>query len=440
MPGANSYQDPELGLTANDALVAGLYLPASGLDVSPDLGCNWSCIGGPLAGQQITDIVVRPDSPHRVLALAATPSSSADAGNVSQVYLSTDDGKTWASLGTPIDPTVSVSTIDVSATDPNRIYVSANRNFNAARTASLFVSEDNGTTWAEHPVPSFNPPIPCADQPSMQCPSEDSIFVAAVDPTDADRVYVRSNGIAGTDTSGNSRLYVTTDAGKTFQIAKTFALPAQQQGTFIVTGEMLGFALTADGSTVYIGTKETGLWSAPKGDTLTFTQVNPGIRVQCLAARKTSSGQDELWACADEFSGFVFGKSTDKGKTFTPMMATVTSMAGPIACSATGTTSNACNTTANASACACSSYQTFCQDTEPVNACSGCGQDGGGPSPDDAGEDAAGGAGGGRDSGAPSGSSTSAKRGCSTVGGGGAAGMLTGRAIAPLAVRRRRSR
>jgi hypothetical protein len=52
------YQDPEIGLTANNSIVAGLYSPTVGLDVSGDLGCNWSCVGGPLANQQIADIVV----------------------------------------------------------------------------------------------------------------------------------------------------------------------------------------------------------------------------------------------------------------------------------------------------------------------------------------------------------------------------------------------
>src|SRR3974390_858921 len=50
-------EDPELGLTAGGALVAGLSGPVTGLDVSGDTGCNFQCVGGPLAGQSIADIV-----------------------------------------------------------------------------------------------------------------------------------------------------------------------------------------------------------------------------------------------------------------------------------------------------------------------------------------------------------------------------------------------
>ena len=439
LPTATNFEDPEIGLTANNSIVAGLFEPARGLDVSHDLGCNWDCIQGPLAHQQIADVVVRPDMPpHRVLALTGT---SADGGIAAQVYQSTDDGTTWAALGTAInlpdpDATASVSTIDVAASDPMRIYVSANSGFSIGRKASLFVSMDDGATWVERPVPDFNPLVPCTDAPAMMCQSEAQLFVAAVDPTNADIVYLRSNGPANTPTLGDSRLYVTKDAGQTFQVAMDFQLvPSATSSDYIQTGEMLGFALSPDGSKVFIGTKESGLLSASSAD-LMFTNINPKLHVQCLAARKTMAGQDELWACADEVSGFVFGKSTDDGVTFTPMMTTVTSMSGLIACSGTPPTSNACATDANASACSCSGYQMFCSGIEPINACTGCGQDGGGPPPVDtdagvAAEDAGG-------TKAPAAHNSSC--GCSVVGGGGAAGLFAGCAIAAVALGRRRKR
>src|ERR1700682_2834315 len=47
----NSPQDPALGFTANGILIAGNFAPTHGLNVSNDLGCNWTCVGGALAGQ-----------------------------------------------------------------------------------------------------------------------------------------------------------------------------------------------------------------------------------------------------------------------------------------------------------------------------------------------------------------------------------------------------
>jgi hypothetical protein len=446
LPGSKSFQDPEIGVTYNNSIIAGLYAPTKGLDVSNDLGCNWNCIGGPLAGQQIADIVVRPDlgpdagsTSHQVLALTST---FVDAGIASQVFESPDDGVTWTALGPPLDPTVAFATIDVAPSDPSRIYLSGNRNFALARTGSLFASTDNGKTWTEYPVPSFNALIPCSDMQSIQCQSEDTLYIAGVDPTDENRVYLRSDGPTNTGTPGNSNLYVTTDGGKTFQIAKSFALPPPNTD-FLVSGELLGFALSVDGSKVFIGTKETGLWSASKTD-LNFSIVNAKIGVQCLATRQASTGP-ELWACASEpFGGFIFGKSTDDGVTFQPMMATVTSMSGLIACSPTGG-SAACLTDANASSCTCSDYQQFCSITEAPNACLGCGQDGGGPPPseDDSGD--AGGPGGVTDGSAEGGpgkaaTSPNASCGCSVVGGGSAAGFFAGWAILAIAVRRRRAR
>jgi MYXO-CTERM domain-containing protein len=210
------------------------------------------------------------------------------------------------------------------------------------------------------------------------------------------------------------------------------------------TGELLGFALSPDGSQVFIGTKETGVWSASASD-LSFVSVNPKIQVQCLATRQTDAGM-ELWACGSEINDFIFGKSLDEGTSFQTMMATITSMAGPIACSATGSSvSIACETDANASQCTCAAYAQFCNGIESCNACLGCDQDGacadGGadeagpattPDSGDAGSSAV-------DAGnrtPPHGGSSTC--GCSVVGGGSAAGFFAAWGIGALALRRRR--
>lgn len=361
---STTYEDPELAFSQSGALVAGLPAPTIGLDVSNDLGCSWNCIGGPLANQQIADTVVRPDSPHEVLALTST-FGIIDGGSYSQIFQSTDDGATWAALGTAIDSSILVTTIDVAANDPTRIYVSGTRGYGAARTASLLVSVDTGQTWTEYPIPQF-----LGDQPG----GEASIYIGAVDPTDADRVYLRSSGSAD---GGHSRLYVTTDAGTSFTVAQDFLVEAA--GTSII-GELLGFALAPDGSEVYVGTKESGLWRASRTD-LSFSVINATVGVQCLATRQTSDGP-ELWACGNEYTGppgspgnFIVGRSTDDGVTFQALLPTLTSLSGIAQCSSTST-SFACETTTNAAtACTCDEYSAFCQITEVDNACTGCGME-----------------------------------------------------------------
>jgi photosystem II stability/assembly factor-like uncharacterized protein len=425
LPATASYEDPELGITANNALVAGLFAPQAGLNVSKDMGCNWSCVGGELAAQHIVDTVVRPDAPHQVLALTKTYN---DAGTYSQVFQTVDDGATWSTLGTPIDPTFFVETIDVAAGDPMRIYVSGERSYSTARTASLMVSTDGAATWTEHPLTDFD------------ATNEDSLYIGGVDPTNEDVVYLRSRALAS---GGNSRLYVTKDGGKTFQPPiKSFVFPTPPQSSYIILGELLGFAISPDGSKVYTGSKESGLWMAAR-DTLTFTQVNSKVQVLCLATRQTSTGP-ELWACSTELGGFIVGKSTDDGAHFDVKMATITSMNGLIACSPSNSSVNACGVDANASACTCAEYTGFCSITEPDNACLGCGQtgssDGGG-----SGEDATTGGSSGGDA-APSSDagtheSKSSGCGCTTIGRPATtAGSLAGVAIAAIALRRRRRR
>ncbi len=274
---ATSKEDPSLALTAGGSLVSGAF---AGLAVSPDTGCSWGFARGPLAHQYVKDVTVRPDQPHVVLALTSTYGADAAAGGspgyAQQIYASDDDGIGWAALGSPIDPTAIGTSLEVAPSDRNRLYVSAIRD--QPKSASLFVSTDAGNTWTEQPVP-------------IDTSRESVVYIGAVDPIDANRVYLRTGPTS-------SRLLVTSDAGRTFQAPLSF------------DAAMLGFALSPDGSKVYAGSPDQGLFAATR-DGLSFQHVSP-IHVQCLAAH----GAD-LWACADEPSGFIAGVSVDDGATFT---------------------------------------------------------------------------------------------------------------------------
>jgi hypothetical protein len=284
---STSVADPVLGLTAAGKLVAAPQV-TNGLVVSPDTGCNWHPATGPLRSELVQDLVVWAAAPDIVFALTSTygPQAGADGGSgyTQQIYESTDDGENWSAIGAPIDPSALATAIEVAPDDMTRIYVTAIRTVNTTRTASLFVSTDSGAHWIERPAP-FDPN------------TETGLYIAAVDPTNAGHVYLRT---AGTSMVGApSRLLVTSDAGQTFQVALS------------LRGEMLGFALSPDGSKVYAGNVEQGLFvSTPSSPA--FQNVS-AIPVRCLATR----GAD-LWACSDEVhSGFIAGVSSDDGATFT---------------------------------------------------------------------------------------------------------------------------
>src|ERR1019366_5553119 len=99
----------------------------------------WTFAGGPLKAQLIKDLAVHKDNPHIADVITSTyfPPAAPDGGDwgyTQQTYESIDDGKTWAALGTPIDPMAVVTTLDVAPSDPNRIYVSAFRGSGMTRT------------------------------------------------------------------------------------------------------------------------------------------------------------------------------------------------------------------------------------------------------------------------------------------------------------------
>ncbi len=129
-------------------------------------------------------------------------------------------------------------------------------------------------------------------------------------------MYVRTQGAA------SSRLLVSRDAGQTFVVA------------LALQGQMLGFALSEDGSKVYAGDVEQGLFVGAR-DTLAFQNTST-VRIRCL----TTHGAD-LWACSDETSGFVAGVSADDGATFTakahlvaqPMLACPADAGATVQCS-----------------------------------------------------------------------------------------------------------
>jgi hypothetical protein len=336
-----SVEDPAVGLTANDGLVVGLV---EGLEVSraasggaPDLGCNFACTGGRLAGLSIVDLAVRPNAPDSVVALSSSYVFG-DAGAIAsldnRVWQTVDDGADWAQLGTAIDPTVTVTTIDVAPSDPARLYISGTRGFGMSRTASLFVSTDGGESWTERPLP-FDPA------------TDVSVFIGAVDPKVADRVYLRTSGV--------SRLLVTSDGGRSFQVPLT------------LTGQMLGFAIAPDGSKVYAGSIEDGLLAgaATSDAGLAFHRVS-SIHVGCLATRG-----GELWACSDEPSGFSVGVSTSDGAQFASRLQ-LDGLTSPIACASSAQGPFACGgATANASQCAGAMFEAVCATL------GGCGADAG---------------------------------------------------------------
>jgi photosystem II stability/assembly factor-like uncharacterized protein len=273
----------------------------SGLAVSLDQGCSWSLVPG-LETTIVPDVARAADGATAIA--VKNIYAYTDAGTQffdTAIYQTTSSGKTWSPLAGVVDPVLSIDTIDLAKSDPLRVYITGIQYGSAV--AKLLASIDGGSSYAEHDIPLVA--------------GENGAFIAAVDPNDADVVYVRTVGVSPQQTLV-SRLLVTTDAGKSF--------------TPHWSGDLMqGFALSPDGTRVYLGSTNAGLLVANASD-LAFTQKS-ALAIQCLA----TSGST-LYACSSEPSAhavtgkpFVLGASIDEGTSWTPLLA-LSGVRGPLQC------------------------------------------------------------------------------------------------------------
>ncbi|MDP9001727.1 MAG: hypothetical protein M3O46_16630, partial [Myxococcota bacterium] len=283
-------EDPAIGITASSAILAATQ---EGLAVSSDTGCGWTFAS---TDKPVADVVVRRSASGSALAVSWDPLLGfVDGGAAPRVFQTIDNGATWTPLGVPLDPQIEPETVDVAATDPRRVYVGGRHLVQRIPQGALLVSMDDGQTWTEHVV-------------AIDPANELDVFIAAVDPMNADRVYLRILNVYG------GRLIVTDDGGKTSRTVLTTAVP------------MPGFALSPDGSRVYVG-GAGGILMAHSSD-LQFAKES-SVPVQCLTAT-----QSVLYACSSETTGgFSLGASTDDGATFKPLLH-FSDIRGPLTCNA----------------------------------------------------------------------------------------------------------
>jgi hypothetical protein len=296
---AGTDEDPAIAVTQSAGILAGTQ---EGLTVSPDTGCSWSFV--PNVNQWAVDVSVRRDQPGSALALSRFFYGNVGDGGTTfspALFLTVDNGATWTPYGAPIDPMIAPETVDSAPSDHRYVYVSGFRVVAGIPQGILLASVDDGATWTLYQVPID----PLADI---------DVLIGGVDPTHPLRVYLRVVRTSG------SRLVVTDDGGKTFRTVLT------------TTVGMPGFALSPDGSKVYLG-GDDGVRVAPAA-TLSFTKVSDQ-KVGCLAASQTT-----LYACATALDDFVLGASADDGATFTPILH-MCEIRGPLACGP-GTSEEVC--------------------------------------------------------------------------------------------------
>ncbi len=303
--GFSGVEDPMYTVTPSRALVATTF---QGLTVTRDHGCSWSFVEGALDNQVFIDLSAQPKDRKNIFVFASSYDKQDDQGNIlfnSRIWETKDEAQTFTQLGQALDPTFLGHTIDVTPTDPDRLYITAVRSPGTTPKAFLLTSKNHGTTWEELEIPLVD--------------NERSVFIAGVDPNDSERVYLRTNQGAS-DKPTRLLLREAKDGG-----------PATLRVLHSAPDALLGFSLSADGSKVYIGSPKGGVHVANTTD-FAFRQRSQ-IAVQCLAI-----GADGLWACSNEQAGFIAGISKDDGATFEARLH-FCDIRGPLAC-ARGTATN----------------------------------------------------------------------------------------------------
>jgi hypothetical protein len=281
--GFASDEDPLLVITASGARVVAT---SDGAVVS-DGDCSFGSVEG-LDDRLIMDLTLDADR-GRVLALGVE--LLADGPARSQIYESRDEGRSFQPLGEPFPDNLLPITLDAARADGDRIYVTGRLKTDTGYAGVLYASRDGGEHFAEYAVPGTD---------STRLP-----YIAAVNPTDPERVYVRVNDPDG------SVLWTTENGGESLERIARGA------------GALLGFAVSPDGSQIAFGGPEDGV-SVGTADGSGTQHVND-LPATCLgwsgvglyACGSISGGDTIVFLSADGGRNFegLFGKSQLVGET-----------------------------------------------------------------------------------------------------------------------------
>lgn len=301
--------DPPFALDATSRLFVGVPDGLNRMDTD-------RCMHQRIPGFE-QDFVADLDASHDGNTLVAITSSGAQMAR-NRVWRSNDHGDNWMPLGMGYSNETLFETVEMARTNTSRVYATAVRN--TPRRVVFFRSDDGGATMRETSLDRY---------------SIDDAFIAGIDPTNADVVFVRAplrmNEDAGVppDAGPNyapTALLRTTDGGQTFtELTRS-------------VGPMAGFAYADDGQTLWYGgpNPADGLQRSTDGGR-TWRQLS---RVQVSGMRFRAG---TLWVATNwVLDGFALAKSTDNGDTLQPILRTFCDVGSVPTCPAASDVTGLC--------------------------------------------------------------------------------------------------
>jgi hypothetical protein len=263
-----------------------LYVISSeGLAFSDDDSCGWTVARAAGPNSTYFDAFPDPTNVNRVLAVAAT---STDAGISYAVLESSDGGATFGPTRYSATQGDNITGVEIAKSAPQTIYVAMTSG--PTLSPKLARTTNGGTSWQ-------------VDDLSAKLATKTTLIrIVAVDPTNADRVYLRTHSPAGdafvVAVAGANGFTVTTPL--------TFA-----------DGILSAYARLANGTIVLaavVGVDQVAYRSADSGATFQTLPATPSVRA--LSARGGT-----LYVVADNVAdGYAVGTSVDEGQSWQPLM------------------------------------------------------------------------------------------------------------------------
>jgi hypothetical protein len=308
-----------------------------GVTLSEDDGCDFELVLGG-QGETTPDISVDKSNRARVLGLTKVMNG---VTVVSALHESLDGGRKFAQVGSALLAGFDFPmTVDSAPSDPFRIYVSGVTGDNVGR---ILRSDDGGLSW--------DTPTDLAGTSYINAP-----FIAAVAPSRADLLFVRTNGreLVNEETWAKDSLFVGDLSGQE-GCGKTPGFCEM----FTVRAKLFGFALSPAGDHVLIGLGDpqdpafqvdqrfVGLYSGTLADLLAAkpgaTFPPPGFaKVHAAPVSCVSWTTTGIYVCTSQTQkGFALGFAPDiaslTSDDLTPLL-DLTAVRGPLACADTSST------------------------------------------------------------------------------------------------------